>query len=211
MVTPKELYSQAGFGAAEVLQAAAMSQALEWLVKKSIRGVAEARRRGQLNAIHDEIKMGLAALAASQAAQGGSDARTLDALSWLTGCWQSGGQDQVIEEQWMAPRGDTLLGMNRTVAGDRTIEHEFLQIRRQEDGVFYVASPSGRPEASFKLVSDEASLSAEAVFENAGLDFPRRISYRLQPDGSMVARVEGVVGPSPRSLDFAMKRVACGK
>ena len=209
MVTPKELYSQAGFGAAEVLQAAVMAKGLEWLVRKSAGRTAEVRHQNDLNAVHDEIKLGLAALVASRAAQGGADGRTLDALSWLTGCWESGGGDQVIEEQWMAPRGGTLLGMSRTVAGPVTIEHEFLQIRRQDDGVFYVASPSGKAEASFKLISDEANLSAEAIFENASFDFPRRISYRLQPDGSMLARVEGVVGTSPRTLDFTMKRVVC--
>jgi hypothetical protein len=109
----------------------------------------------------------------------------------------------------MAPRGGTLIGMSRTVAGDRTTEYEHLQIRQREDGLFYVARPSGQDETSFALVSDAARLSSEATFENLEHDFPQRILYRLQPDGSLLARIEGAKEGVIPAVEFLMKRAAC--
>ena len=204
MVTPKELYSQAGFGAAEVLQAALFFKGAEWLGRKAITGAVNAKRQRDLNTVHDSIRLELAELAQLRAA-----ARGVDALFWLAGCWQGGDADRVVEEQWMAPRGGTLIGMSRTVAGDRTTEYEHLQIRQREDGLFYVARPSGQDETSFALVSDAARLSSEATFENLEHDFPQRIIYRLKPDGSLLARVEGAKQGVIPAVEFLMKRVAC--
>ena len=204
MVTPKELYSQAGFGAAEVLQSALFFKGAEWLGRKAITGAINAKRQHDLNVIRDEIRYALAAIAQTRA-----ELRGVDALIWLAGCWQGGDADRIIEEQWMAPRGGTLIGMSRTVAGDRTAEHEYLQIRQQADGVFYVARPSGQTETSFALVSEAARLSTEAVFENLQHDFPQRVIYRLQPDGSLLARIEGAKDGVIPGVEFPMKRATC--
>lgn len=212
MVTPKELYSSAGFGAAEVLQAAVMWKGVEWLARKAIKGAVNARRDGELNAIRDQIKYELGAIEQARAqarAAGVAAAADLSALGWLAGCWQSATGDRMIEEQWMAPRGGMLIGMGRTVAGDHAVEHEFLQIRWEDAGVFYVARPSGQAETSFRLTSDAAALAREAIFENPQHDFPQRIIYRLQADGSLVARVEGTRDGAVRGVDVPMKRVAC--
>lgn len=68
------------------------------------------------------------------------------------------------------------------------------------------ARPSGQPEASFKLVKAE---NKEIVFENLQHDFPQRIIYRLQPDGSLFARIEGTSRGKARGSDYRMKRAQC--
>jgi hypothetical protein len=45
-------------------------------------------------------------------------------LSWLAGCWESVRGERHVEEQWMQPRGGTMLGMSRTVVGGRASEFE---------------------------------------------------------------------------------------
>jgi hypothetical protein len=105
----------------------------------------------------------------------------------------------------MSPSGTSMLGMSRTVAGGKTVEYEFLQIRQQADGVYYVAKPSGQPEASFKLVK---AGSGEIVFENPAHDFPQRILYKRTND-SLAARIEGTMGGKARGVDFPYTRVAC--
>ena len=82
-------------------------------------------------------------------------------------------------------------------------EFEFLQIRQEGDDVFYVAKPSGQAEASFKLVRHS---DREAVFENPTHDFAQRIIYKLQPDRSLLARIEGKTNGAERGIDFPMKR-----
>jgi hypothetical protein len=128
------------------------------------------------------------------------------ALAWLSGCWRQESPSRVVEEMWMTPAGDGMLGMSRTVAKGRLVDHEFLQIRVQDGRIVYIARPARQPEATFTAVKVERG---EAVFENPAHDFPQRVIYRLQPDGSIAARIEGVQNGKSRGVDFPMKRAAC--
>ena len=139
-------------------------------------------------------------------AAGAGTAPTIDDIGWLAGCWTGGGEGHEYAEQWMKPAGGTMLGMSRTVAGGKTVAHEFIQIRTEDDGVYYVAKPSGQDEAAFKLVSGDAK---ELVFENQAHDFPQRIVYRLESEGRLMAMVEGTIDGKLRQEKFPMTRVSC--
>ena len=120
-------------------------------------------------------------------------------LAWLAGNWRMEKGGRVIDEQWMAPAAGVMLGMVRTIAKGRVVEHEFVQIREGPGGdLFYVSQPSGQKEATFQVAF---LTSTTAVFENAQQDFPQKISYTLQPGGSLLAVNEGT-GP-----DGQLKRV----
>jgi hypothetical protein len=80
----------------------------------------------------------------------------LSKLAWLAGCWAAERGDAGSGEQWTPLAGGTMLGVGRTVRDGKTVEYEFLQIRRNEDGkVVYIALPSGQAEASFTLTGAE--------------------------------------------------------
>jgi hypothetical protein len=131
----------------------------------------------------------------------------LDSLNWISGCWSGGNGVRVSLEQWMKPSGKMMLGMSRTVANGKTVEYEFLRLHEESNGdVFYTALPSGQQEASFKLVRLESRM---AIFENPDHDFPQRIIYRLETDGSLKARIEGKTNGKERGVDFPMKRMQC--
>ena len=127
-------------------------------------------------------------------------------LSWLAGCWESAQGDRRLEEQWMVPRGGTMLGMSRTVTGATTGEYEFLRISEVEGRLVLTARPSGQPEASFTSVE---VTSSKVVFENAAHDFPQRVIYRLDAGGSLAARIEGERDGKVRGVDFPMRRTRC--
>ena len=132
---------------------------------------------------------------------------SINDLSWLAGCWEANMRGNQVNEQWMKPAGGTMLGMARTVTLRKTIEFEFTQIREDKDGaIYYIAKPSGQAEASFKLVKLE---NKEAVFENPQHDFPQRIVYRQESDGSLFARVEANDNGKIRGLDYPYKRAKC--
>jgi hypothetical protein len=129
-------------------------------------------------------------------------------LAFLAGCWRAEVAGRVVEEQWMAPAGGVLVGMGRTVAGEKVEQHEFLLVREQPDGVFYIASPSGQATASFKLVTLNQD---EAVFENPAHDFPTRIRYRRVGPDALHARIEGIRNSQLRGIDFPYTRVVCAQ
>lgn len=131
----------------------------------------------------------------------------VDALAWLAGSWRMERAGRVIDEQWMQPAGGVMLGMSRTVAKGRVVEHEFMQIRPGPGGdLFYIAQPSGQKEAAFQL----KSLGATAVvFENPGHDFPQTIAYALTADGGLQAVIAGPGSDgSPRRIEFLYRRFA---
>jgi hypothetical protein len=128
------------------------------------------------------------------------------ALSWLAGCWRQESPSRVVEEMWMAPAGDGMLGAGRTVARGRIVDHEFLQIRAQNGRLVYIAKPAGQPEATFTASTVGEK---EVVFENPAHDFPQRVIYRLRDDGSLLARIEGKEKGQARGVDFPMQRAAC--
>jgi hypothetical protein len=106
----------------------------------------------------------------------------------------------------MAPRGGTMLGMSRTVRGDRTVAWETVLLREDSAGrVSYNAFPGGQPPAVFPAseVSD-----SHAVFANPAHDFPQRIIYRRRGE-ILAARVEGQIGGTARGSDFPYRKVAC--
>jgi hypothetical protein len=127
-------------------------------------------------------------------------------FAWLAGCWDGSGGGRESLEQWIKPSGQTLLGMSRTVANDNTVAYEFLRIHQQDGEIYYTAKPSGQAEASFKLVK---YADKEAVFENPQLDFPQRVFYKLEKDGSLAAAIEGMSNGKTKKIDFPMRRAKC--
>ncbi|MBC7788762.1 MAG: hypothetical protein H7Z74_02340 [Anaerolineae bacterium] len=129
----------------------------------------------------------------------------INRLSWLAGCWEWKAGARHGEEQWMKPRGGTMLGMSRTVRNDSTIEFEFVRIEEKDGRLHYVASPSGQTGATFSSI---VLTDTTVVFANPAHDFPQRILYTLRGD-SLRARIEGTRNGSVRGVDFPMQKVAC--
>src|ERR1044071_7252108 len=129
---------------------------------------------------------------------------TLADISWISGDWQTepGGRRQ-IEEHWTTVAGGSMLGMSRTVGGDKTVEFEYLRIEQREDGIYYVAHPKARcPGTDFKLTRLSSS---EAVFENPQHDFPKRIIYQKTAEDALTASIDA--GEGTKSMSFGYKRM----
>ena len=126
-------------------------------------------------------------------------AQSLSDLAWLTGS-RSIKESVLIEERWMEPASNLMLGVSRTVRGDKVVEFEYLRIESRADGLYYVAQPGGRPPTSFKLTKWDGT---EAIFENPQHDFPKRIIYRKAPENVVVVRIDG--GAGTRGEDFTFR------
>jgi hypothetical protein len=125
----------------------------------------------------------------------------VDQLSWMAGSWGSGPEGVETEEHWTSARAGSLLGMNRTLKGDKTVAFEFLRIEARPDGIFYLASPGGRPATPFKL---KETSKQKAVFENPEHDFPQRILY-WRDGASLCARIEGTRNGKPGGQEWCWK------
>jgi hypothetical protein len=102
-------------------------------------------------------------------------------LGWISGDWEMRTEKLLVEERWTTPAGRRMLG-----------------------GIYYVAQPGGKPPVDFKW---NGASSTEVVFENPQHDFPKRIVYRKNADGSVTARVEGgTTGEKAQEFRYARPR-----
>ncbi len=106
----------------------------------------------------------------------------------------------------MAPRGELMVGMARSIRGDQATGYEFLLLQVRDGKLVFTAHPSGQARSEF--VSTFVSESAFSV-ENAEHDFPKRIEYeRVSPD-SLVARVYGEIGATEPAFSVHYVQTSC--
>lgn len=135
------------------------------------------------------------------------DSDLLSPVKWLAGCWSADGGEPGSGEHWMPAAGDTMIGIGRTIKNGKTVDYEFLQLKRGANGkLAFVALPSGQKEASFPLLSAHPD---EVIFENLEHDFPQRIIYRREGSDRIKARIEGMRNNKLRAVDFPMSRTDC--
>ena len=134
------------------------------------------------------------------------DSAGIAGLGWLAGCWEMRSGPRVTEEQWMTPRGGTMLGMSRTTRNDSLVEFEQIRIEKRDRDLYYVASPARQATAEFKATS---LASGTVTFENPLHDFPKKIFYTRHGTDSMAAAIEGPRGGTTRRITYPYRRVAC--
>jgi len=130
---------------------------------------------------------------------------SLSQLSFMSGCWRgasAGGG--TIEEFYTTPSANLILGATRYLRGGRAVDFEFAMITQEDSGIVLIPHPKGvRSPARFPLKELQAG---RATWENLAHDFPKRIIYRRDSSGELVARVEGDGG---QGQEWRMRRVDC--
>ncbi|CAN5872185.1 DUF6265 family protein [soil metagenome] len=127
-------------------------------------------------------------------------------LAWLQGCWAAVGNDGVVEEQWMAPRGKAMIGSSRTAGKDELLGYEFVIVREQGDRLAYEVRPSGK--AAVVFVSSTVTDSS-VVFENPKNEFPQRVGYQRNGQNAVLAWIEGTRRGASQRVEFPYRQVVC--
>jgi hypothetical protein len=133
-------------------------------------------------------------------------------LAWMHGCWEGKVNQRDFREEWLPPAGDMMIGVSQTTLRDKTIDFEYLRLESRPEGVFYLAAPSGKNEAAFRLAGQTTSGGDEVfTFVNAtpGAEYPQRIIYRHASEGWLYATVEGKIKGVDKQVIFPMRRVDC--
>ena len=131
----------------------------------------------------------------------------IESVAWLQGCWPLVSPQRTVEEQWMAPRAGTMLGMGRTIRDGKLLEYESVIIREENGRLAYEAHPSGQSPATF--TSTTISPTA-VVFENPQHDFPQKVGYNLDASGgALLGWIEGTVGGTSRRVEFPYLKAQC--
>ena len=109
---------------------------------------------------------------------------------------------EIVEERWLGPRGDLMIGANLTSSKSGKATWELLRLVRSDDGWTFWASPMGRPPAPFQMAEDGAQ---RAVFARSGHGFPARVVYWREGE-ELLARIEGTLRDKPASIEWRFAR-----
>jgi hypothetical protein len=130
---------------------------------------------------------------------------SLSSLSWMIDNWINEDSNGVTKEQWTKIDENKYEGKSFTIKDGDTVFSEELMLEKKGNDVYYTAVVKHNPApVSFKMIeySDK-----HAVFENQEHDFPQKISYKLQYDGSLLAWIEGKNSKGVYSkIEFPYKR-----
>lgn len=134
----------------------------------------------------------------------------INELNFMSGCWQGtfGGGSGTIEEFYTTPSKNLMLGTTRYLRGGTAVQFEFTRIEKTDTGIFMTPYPGGRPSKdAFQLTRIE---DGAAIFEAPQHDYPKRIIYRSNPDGTRTARIDGGAEDT-KGQEWMMSAVPCGK
>lgn len=137
---------------------------------------------------------------------GAQEAQRVATVGWLTGCLEMRSGARVVEEQRMAERAGTMLGMGRTVSSRGLGDYELTLIKEEGGRLLFEAHPKGQPSATFAA---RVATTDSVVFEAPEHDFPQRVGYRRVGADSVLAWVEGTMNGKSRRIEFPYARIPC--
>lgn len=148
---------------------------------------ALSRRRSLTQLVGLLAVVGATSLLAGHEDETSESEVTLGDLAWLAGHWRSDTDGRIVEEVWLPSRGTSMIGMNRTTAGNGG-PFEFLRITHKRGVIKYLAYPGGQfPPTFFSMKSLEGQV---VEFENPDHDFPKLIRYERKDD-TLIASIHG--------------------
>lgn len=121
----------------------------------------------------------------------------------MAGCWVGPG----TFEMWMKPEGGSVLGAGRTVRDGKVVSTEFFSVGETAEGI--TLNVQLRLAAKVTPFRAKEVSDSSVTFENPEHDYPQRIIYRKQADGSLLGRIEGTQNGRSRAIDYPMKRARC--
>ncbi len=128
----------------------------------------------------------------------------LEQLSWILGKWERERKNGSAYEVWERVDNQSFKGLAFVVNGNDTTIIEILELKHAGNEIFYIPTVPHNPgPVPFKLVKITKTI---AVFENREHDFPNRIIYTHQPDGSLLARIEDTAGEKGRNFHFQQSK-----
>ncbi len=100
-----------------------------------------------------------------------------------------------------------MLGVGRTTANDRTLDHEFVILSVDDQGrLAYEAHPHAQATTTF-LATEVGN--RRLVFEDPSHDFPQQVGYERTADNQLTAWISGRANGQERRIPFVYRRVAC--
>lgn len=123
---------------------------------------------------------------------------TIGQAAWIAGVWIGAAGQTTVEERWTPVAGGSMIGVSRTIRGDRMTAFEFLCIAERDGTLVYSAMPNARFPATHFVAT---AVAADAItFENPQHDYPKMVRYALKGEGTLETTIAAEGGQKPQSV-----------
>lgn len=152
-------------------------------------------------------------------ANGGADLQTasakeqLKSLHWIQGTWGKTDGEDVLDEVWSAPSGDSMMGVFRWTKSGKVSLFELLTITIDDGRLVFRFRHFSREQVPWEGKDDALTFylknikQDEVVFENPKQDDMNRFMFRRVGSDKLLVRVEGHhEGKPPSVMEFLYKR-----
>lgn len=135
---------------------------------------------------------------------------SLNDLNFISGQWRGEISGGIIEEHWMEPEGDNMLGMFRMIKDGKQVFHELMIIEKEEDEISLkikhfspglIAWEDKEEVIAFRLIELNSS---EAVF--LALDNHAAISMDASQEDYLIIQLKKKVEGNEKISEFKYKR-----
>jgi Domain of unknown function (DUF6265) len=112
-------------------------------------------------------------------------------MAWLEGLWANPDDSIRIFYNWQRVNDSLLSGVSWQIKGKDSIPIQLNEIGFVNENIALSIEIFGKNDGlpdEYNMVTNK---NGEHVFESTAKEYPQRVIYRLQPDGSLYIRLEG--------------------
>ncbi|SCY87619.1 DUF6265 family protein [Flavobacterium caeni] len=153
----------------------------------------------------------VALAAASCGKQKDEPAHQINKAEWFLGNWGHQTPQGDLSENWEKINDSTYHGASYFIKGKDTLFAESIVLSEVKGDLLYnvtVPGQNGDLPVAFKMTSGTAN---QLVFENPSHDYPKKITYRLVNQDSIVAEISGTQEGKAMSETFPLGRLKDNK
>ena len=128
-------------------------------------------------------------------------------MAWLAGIWSDPDDSIRTYYLWRRENDSLLSGSSWQIKGKDSLALEIDEISVSNDDILLTQEIFGKNDGTpneYKLITNKNGIH---VFESSGSDFPQRIIFRLNPDGSLYTRLEGTTDGQARYQEKVLSKI----
>ncbi len=125
---------------------------------------------------------------------------------WLPGKWENKTAEGNLLEIWKKTNDSIYEGQSFFIKGKDTLHFEEIQLKQKGENLLYVSTIRGQNNDEPVTFLHKPEIEKQLVFENPKNDYPKKIIYTNNPNGSLIVQISGIQQGKPSSTSYTLKK-----
>ena len=126
---------------------------------------------------------------------------------WLLGKWENKSDEGNLLETWTKLNDSVFNGTAYFIKGKDTLHSEKMELTQKGEELVYVSNTKGQNNDKPISLLHNIEIEKPLVFENPKVDYPKKISYALITNDSIVIQISGNLNDKPSTSNYSFKKL----